>query len=48
MNIFVIIFTLLVFACEKSTLKGGGDEVSDVIGCLFLRVPLNFLNLLMN
>ena len=36
------------FACNQCMNKGGGDEVSEVIDCLFFRVPWNFPNLLHN
>ena len=32
------------FACDQGTLKGGGDDVSDIFGRLMLRVPLRFKN----
>ena len=36
------------FARDQCTLKGGGFEVSDIFGSLFLRVPLHFPILLQN
>ena len=40
MNIWQLF--LNYFACEQCMKEGGGDEVSDVIGYLFLRGPLHF------
>ena len=36
------------FVCEQCMKKGGADEVSDVIGCLFWSVPLNYTYLAQN
>ena len=41
MNILIIISALLCMWPVHSSLKGGGDEVSDIFGSLFLRVPLH-------